>query len=373
MPSNAASSSTFLPPPKVEQVLHVRAKSILSCTFGRSAASSRSGVAPPPSYQTVTVDGVTALLHLSSRDGTVRTVGSVHWQPPNIDQDTAGKAPADHDARVSIGENTCDFSDVLRKNKGVSRDLKLKSDIRAVHLPGEDASAPLHFQRVAMPTGGFPYTVYTIADMSLPPGPTRAHICVGQLTIKRSSKPRATTSGNLPAILPFLSSSRNQSRSPATLAPPAAEAGPSPSGVTVRLELRTRDKELIDRIVFSSLLIVAGRHPVEADKRVELDRPAENEWDAPPALSTLATPHLTPNPSSENLPLSNNAPPQYQGDYTSETHLLVQDNSAQDLVGSDPFGTPGAGPSTMGMAGHAISVMSVHSSAGSSQSIASAA
>ncbi|KAG9118912.1 hypothetical protein FRC07_006326 [Ceratobasidium sp. 392] len=370
MPSNAASSSTLLPPPKVVQVLHVRAKSILSCTFGRSAASSRSGVAPPPSYQTVTVDGVTALLHLSSRDGTVRTVGSVNWGPPGTDEDAA--ATAGHGARVSVGEHTSDFSDVLRKNKGINRDLTLKSEIRAVHLPGEDASAPLHFQRVAIPTGGFPYTVYTIADMSLPPGPTRAHICVGQLTIKRSPKPRTSTPGNLPAIIPFFSSSRNQARSPATLAPPATGPQPSESGVVVRLELRTRDKELIDRIVLSSLLIVAGKHPIEADKRVELDRPVENEWDAPPALSTLATPQLTPNPSNEHLPSDSSVPPVYQGDYSSDRHLLAPD-SIQDMVGVDPFGTPGPGPSTVGMAGHAISVLSVHSSAGSSQSIASAA
>ncbi|KAG9096810.1 hypothetical protein FRC06_008292 [Ceratobasidium sp. 370] len=368
-----ASSSTAPPPPKVEQVLHVRAKSILSCTFGRSAASSRSGVAPPPSYQSVTVDGVTALLHLNSRDGTVRTVGNVHWDSPSINADGAGK---DKDkanrARVSVGEYTSQFSDVLRKNKGIGKDLMLKSDVRAVHLPGSDGSAPLHFQRVAMPSGGFPYTVYTIADMSLPPGPTHAHICVGQLTIKRGSKPRASSaSGSLPTILPFFASSRNQLRPPATPAAPAEPERPT-SGVVVRLELRTRDKALIDKIVFSSLLIVAGKHPVEADRRVELDRPAANEWDAPPPLSTLATPHLTPNPSGEHLPLGDVVPPAYQGDYSSEQHLLAP-NSVQDLVGPDPFGMPGPGPSTVGMAGHAMSVMSVHSSAGSSQSIASAA
>ncbi|KAG9095529.1 hypothetical protein FS749_010299 [Ceratobasidium sp. UAMH 11750] len=370
MPPNASSSAAPRPP-KVEQVLHVRAKSILSCTFGRSAASSRTGVAPPPSYQSVTVDGVTALVHLNSRDGAVRTVGNVHWDPPSEDEDDAGKDKEKRGARVSMGEYTCDFSDVLRKNKGIGKDLMLKADIRAVHLPGSDGSTPLHFQRVAMPSGGFPYTVYTIADTSLPPGPTHAHICVGQLTIKRSSKPRtSSTSGSLPAILPtFFASSRNHLRPPGTPAAPAESDG-STSGVVVRLELRTRDKALIDKIVFSSLLIVAGKHPVEADRRVEIDRPVANEWDAPPALSTLATPHLTPNPSNEHLP------PAYEGSYTSETPLLAPD-SAGDLGGPDPFGMAGPGPNTVGMAAHAaahaMSIISVHSSAGSSQSIASAA
>ncbi|KAG8743982.1 hypothetical protein FRC10_011056 [Ceratobasidium sp. 414] len=367
-----ASSSAAPHPPKVEQVLHVRAKSILSCTFGRSAASNRSAVAPPPSYQSVTVDGVTALLQLNSRDGTVRTVGSVHWNPPSTDTDGAGKDrdkdKANRGGRVLIGEHTSDFSDVLRKNKGIGKDLMLKSDVRAVHLPGLDGSAPLHFQRVAMPSGGFPYTVYTIADMSLPPGPTHAHICVGQLTIKRSAKPRTSSaSGSVPSILPFFTSSRNQLRPSAN---PTAPAGPeqSPPGVVVRLELRTRDKALIDKIVFSSLLIVAGKHPVEADRHVEFDRPVANEWDAPPALSTLAT----PDPSSEHLPMDDAVPPAYQGDHSSQRHLLAPD-STQDLVGPDPFGMPGPGPSAVGMAAHAMSVMSVHSSAGSSQSITSAA
>ncbi|QRV87967.1 hypothetical protein RhiJN_15985 [Ceratobasidium sp. AG-Ba] len=377
MPSSssvAASSSAVPPAPKVEQVLHVRAKSILSCTFGRSAASSRTGAAPPPSYQTVTVDGVTALLHLNSRDGTVRTVGNVRWlDTPNSDTptNTLSKDKAlKRMAQVSVGEHTNDLSDVLRhKTKSVARDLMLKSDTRAVYLPGMQEDPPLHFQRVAMPSGGFPYTVYTIADTSLPLGPTHAHICVGQLTIKRSSKPRSSLAppGTLPSILPFFGASRQPKPAPTSAADPNAPAK-STTGVVVRLELRTRDKALIDRIVFSSLLIVAGKHPIEADSRVELDRRVETEWDAPPALSTLATPHLTPNASDEHLPIGNAIPPEYQGDYSSERHLL--DASTQDLVGIDPFGSASAGPSRVGMAAH---TMSMHSSAGSSQSIASAA
>jgi hypothetical protein len=123
-PSNAASSSTVPTAPKVEQVLHVRAKSILSCKFARSAASSRDGVAPPASYQSVTVNGVTSLLQLNSRDGTVRSVGSVHWDAPSPDVDS--KKASKRGARVSVGERASELTDVLRRNKGVGKDLLLK-------------------------------------------------------------------------------------------------------------------------------------------------------------------------------------------------------------------------------------------------------
>ncbi|KAG8755544.1 hypothetical protein FRC11_005960 [Ceratobasidium sp. 423] len=96
--------------------------------------------------------------------------------------------------------------------------------------------------------------------------------------------------------------------------------------MVVRLEVRTRDKPLIDKIVFGSLLIIAGKHPIEADSRVEADRllsTIENEWDAPPALSNLATPMLSPDPSAEYLPLGDTDPaaPQY-GDDGSQDRLL---------------------------------------------------
>lgn len=205
-----------------------------------------------------------------------------------------------------------------------------RSDTRALHLPGSD-STPLVFQRVAIPSGGFPYTVYTITDTSLPPGPTPAHTCVGQLTVKYVPKPRtssSTTDRSSPGRLwSFLSTD--------------SASHPKPKhNVVVRLELRTRDKPLIDKIVFSSLLIIAGKHPNEADSRVEIDRDqhaadAENEWDAPPALSNLATPLLTPNPSAEHLPLPNL--PEYQGSQSRE-HLLPPANPSiarRELVDAD--------------------------------------
>ncbi|KAF8760300.1 hypothetical protein RHS01_01544 [Rhizoctonia solani] len=55
--------------PKVQQVLHVYAKVGPVMHIGRQQRPSRTGVAPPPSYQSVTVNGVTTLLHLNSRDG----------------------------------------------------------------------------------------------------------------------------------------------------------------------------------------------------------------------------------------------------------------------------------------------------------------
>lgn len=121
---------------------------------------------------------------------------------------------------------------------------------------------------------------------------------------------------------------------------------PKPAGVTLRLEIRTRDKALIDKLVFGSLLMVAAKHPTEADARVELDRPVENEWDAPPALSTLVTPHLTPNHSSEHLP---DSAPEYR-DGNSDERLLPSMNSQQELFDPDPFGVAGPGPSTLSVA-----------------------
>jgi hypothetical protein len=109
--------------PKVHQVLHVRAKSILSCTFARSAASNRAGVAPPPSYKSVTLGGVTTLFHLNSRDGTMRTVGSVEWGEDMRDS-TGGKKRRTH--WVTVGEHTREFGDVLWRNKGLGKDLKLR-------------------------------------------------------------------------------------------------------------------------------------------------------------------------------------------------------------------------------------------------------
>ncbi|KAF8760301.1 hypothetical protein RHS01_01545 [Rhizoctonia solani] len=110
---------------------------------------------------------------------------------------------------------------------------------------------------------------------------------------------------------------------------------------------------MIDKIVFGSLLIIAGKHPVEADSRVEADRllsSAQNEWDAPPALSNLATPLLSPNPSGEHLPLdgANAAAPQYGDDGGSKDKLLPlpEDPFSQDL--------PVAGPSTAGPSRSAV-------------------
>lgn len=108
--------------PKVHQVLHVRAKSILSCTFGRSAASSRTSVAPPPSYQSVTVDGTTTLYYLDSHGGTMRTIGSVHWNDEV--REHKGKKRATH--RVIVGDHTGDFGEVLRVGKGLTKDLKFR-------------------------------------------------------------------------------------------------------------------------------------------------------------------------------------------------------------------------------------------------------
>ncbi|CAE6539566.1 unnamed protein product [Rhizoctonia solani] len=320
--------------PKVQQVLHVYAKSILSCTFGRSAASSRTGVAPPPSYQSVTVNGVTTLLYLNSRDGLMRTIGSVEWDETLTQE--GGKKIDNH--RVTVDGQTSRFSNVLRVGKGLSKDLKLRSDTRAIHLTGQD-TADLTFQRVGIPAGGFPFTVYTIYDASLPPGPTPAHTCVGQLTIRDLRKPNSPTMGKFdPARLRFFGGS-DASRK-------------KDDKMVVRLEIRTRDKPLIDKIVFGSLLIIAGKHPVEADSRVEADRllsTDENEWDAPPALSNLATPMLSPNPSAEHLPLSdtNLAAPQYTEDSSREKLLPLPD---------DPFSQepPVAGPSTAGPSRSAV-------------------
>jgi hypothetical protein len=152
----------------------------------------------------------------------------------------------------------------------------------------------------------------------------------------------------MPAILPFFTSSRS--------APKLVEPKPV-SGVVVRLELRTRDKAIIDKIVFSSLLVVAGKHPVEADLRVERDRPVTNEWDAPPTLSTLSTPVLTPVPSSEHLPPA--VPPIYRSDDSSQRHLLAQ--SSPELGGSNLFGIPG--PSSIGMGAHSSASSSIASAA----------
>ncbi|GAB1519694.1 hypothetical protein RhiTH_002762 [Rhizoctonia solani] len=299
--------------PKVQQVLHVYAKSVLSCTFGRSAASSRTGVAPPPSYQSVTVNGVTTLLHLNSRDGTIRTVGSVEWDG-TFAQEGAKKS---NNHRVSFEEHTSSFGDVLRGGKGLSKDLKF---------------------RVAIPAGGFPFTVYTIFDASAPPGPTPAHTCLGQLTIRDLQKPANTLGKFDPARLRFFGGSDSHKKD---------------GNMIVRLEIRTRDKPMIDKIVFGSLLIIAGKHPVEADSRVEADRllsSAQNEWDAPPALSNLATPLLSPNPSGEHLPLdgANAAAPQYGDDGGSKDKLLPlpEDPFSQDL--------PVAGPSTAGPSRSAV-------------------
>ncbi|KAF8680971.1 hypothetical protein RHS04_03063 [Rhizoctonia solani] len=340
--------------PKVQQVLHVYAKSVLSCTFGRSAASSRTGVAPPPSYQSVTVNGVTTLLHLNSRDGTIRTVGSVEWDG-TFAQEGAKKS---NNHRVSFEEHTSSFGDVLRGGKGLSKDLKFRyfylffvssfscssgawikpdrSDTRALHLPGDMGS--LTFQRVAIPAGGFPFTVYTIFDASAPPGPTPAHTCLGQLTIRDLQKPANTLGKFDPARLRFFGGSDSHKKD---------------GNMIVRLEIRTRDKPMIDKIVFGSLLIIAGKHPVEADSRVEADRllsSAQNEWDAPPALSNLATPLLSPNPSGEHLPLdgANAAAPQYGDDGGSKDKLLPlpEDPFSQDL--------PVAGPSTAGPSRSAV-------------------
>ncbi|KAF8605414.1 hypothetical protein BDV93DRAFT_521730 [Ceratobasidium sp. AG-I] len=329
--SSALPSVDSPKPPKVEQVLHARAKTILSCTFARSAASNRSGVAPPPSYQSVTVGGTTTLLNLNPRDATMRTVGAIDWDLPQP-VDEGKQASLKRGARVTIGEHTSEFSDVLRRNKSVGKDLLLKSEPRVLCLPGSES--PLHFQRVAIPSSGFPYTVYTIADTSLPPGPTHAHICVGQLTVKQNIKnqgPKPTPSASR---FPFFSS------------PSSPGQASKPPGVTIRLEIRTRDKALIDKLVFGSLLMVAAKHPTEADARVELDRPVENEWDAPPALSTLVTPHLTPNHSSEHLPT---AAPEYR-DGNSNEQLFADASSQQALLGPDPFGVPGPGPSSLSMA-----------------------
>ncbi|CAE6412173.1 unnamed protein product [Rhizoctonia solani] len=322
MPSTSSAPEV----PKVQQVLHVRAKSILSCTFGRSSASSRTGVVPPPSYQSVTVNGVTTLLHLNSRDGTIRSVGSVEWGE-TFPQEGAKKS---NNHRVTIGEHTSGFGDVLRAGKGLSKDLKFRSDTRALHLPGDTTS--LTFQRVAIPAGGFPFTVYTIFDASTPPGPTPAHTCVGQLTIRDLGKPSTALGKFDPARFRFFGGSDSHKKD---------------TKMIVRLEIRTRDKPLIDKIVFGSLLIIAGKHPVEADSRVEADRllsANHNEWDAPPALSNLATPLLSPDPSSEHLPLDdvNLAAPQYGDDGGSQDRLLPFPN---DPFSQDP---PVAGPSTAG-------------------------
>ncbi|CAE6522455.1 unnamed protein product [Rhizoctonia solani] len=311
--------------PKVQQVLHVYAKSILSCTFGRSAASNRSRVPPPPSYQSVTVNGVTTLMHLNSRDGLVRAVGSIEWDEASPQE--GGKKVHNH--RVTFGEHTGAFGDVLRVGKGLSKDIKFRSDARAIHLPGQDA-ATLTLQRVAIPAGGFPFTVYTIYDASAPPGPTPAHTCVAQLTVRDLRKPNSSNLSRFdPARLRFFGGSDSNNK--------------KDNGMVVRLEVRTRDKPLIDKIVFSSLLIIAGKHPIEADSRVESDRHLsanENEWDAPPALSNLATPMLSPDPSAEHLPLddTNPAAPQYEDD-GSQVALLPLPN--------DPFSQepPAAGPS----------------------------
>lgn len=128
-------AATTAPPPKVNQVLHVRAKSILSCTFGRSAASDRAGVTPPPSYQSVTLGGVTTLLYLNSRDGTVRTVGSVEWDMSS-EGDSGGRKPVH---KVAVGEHTSEFKDVLRTGKGIGKDLKFKYvstiSTQSLHVP----------------------------------------------------------------------------------------------------------------------------------------------------------------------------------------------------------------------------------------------
>ncbi|CAE7073051.1 unnamed protein product [Rhizoctonia solani] len=329
--------------PKVQQVLHVRAKSILSCTFGRSAASARARVAPPPSYQSVTINGVTTLLHLNSRDGIVRTVGSVEWDGSFAQE---GVKKADNH-RVTVGEHTSSFTDVLRVGKGLSKDLKLRnmvksdrSDTRAMHLTGQD-TADLVFQRVGIPAGGFPFTVYTIYDTSLPPGPTPAHTCVGQLTVRDLPKLGSSTLSKLdPARLRFFGGPGSDHK--------------KDERMIVRLEIRTRDKPLIDKLVFGSLLIIAGKHPIEADSRVEADRllsTNENEWDAPPALSNLATPILTPNPSAEHLPLSDAslAAPQYGDDGSESQEKLLP-------LSDDPFSQdlPVAGPSTAGPSHSAV-------------------
>ncbi|KAH7343368.1 hypothetical protein B0J17DRAFT_173797 [Rhizoctonia solani] len=329
MPSTPSASEI----PKVQQVLHVRAKSILSCTFGRSAASARARVAPPPSYQSVTVNGVTTLLYLNSHDGLLRTVGSIEWSE-TLAQEGGKKA---HNHRVTVGEHTNDFSDVLRIGKGLGKDLKLRSDTRSIHLPGQDTAA-LTFQRVGIPSGGFPFTVYTVYDASLPPGPTPAHTCVGQLTISDLRKPNSPTLSKFdPARLRFFGGSDSSHK--------------KDDKMVVRLEVRTRDKPLIDKIVFGSLLVIAGKHPIEADSRVEADRllsTNENEWDAPPALSNLATPMLSPNPSAEHLSLDTNpAAPEYVHDGSQEKLLPLPD---------DPFSQepPVAGPSTAGPSHSAV-------------------
>ncbi|CAE6464686.1 unnamed protein product [Rhizoctonia solani] len=325
MPSTSSASEI----PTVQQVLHVRAKSILSCTFGRSAASARARVAPPPSYQSVTVNGVTTLLHLNSRDGLIHTVGSIEWNETSTQE--GGKKDDISMHRVTVGEQpSSSFSDVLRVGKGLSKDLKLRSDTRSMHLTGQD-TPDLTFQRVGIPAGGFPFTVYTIYDASLPPGPTPAHTCVGQLTvrdIRKSSSPSLAKFD--PARLRFFGGSDSSYK--------------KDDKMVVRLEVRTRDKPLIDKIVFGSLLIIAGKHPIEADSRIEADRllsTNENTWDAPPALSNLVTPMLSPNPSAEHLPLSdmNLAAPQYVDDSSRERLLPLSD---------DPFSQepPVAGPST---------------------------
>jgi hypothetical protein len=211
-----------------------------------------------------------------------------------------------------------------------------RSDTRTLHLPGDTAS--LTFQRVAIPAGGFPFTVYTIFDTSAPPGPTPAHTCVGQLTIQDIGKSNTTLGKFDPARLRFFGGSESHKKS---------------TKMIVRLEIRTRDKSLVDRLVFGSLLVIAGKHPVEADSRVEADRllsAQENEWDAPPALSNLATPMLSPNPSAEHLPLEDTAlaAPQYVDDSSSQEKLLP--------LPEDPFShePPVAGPSTAGPSRSAV-------------------
>ncbi|KAJ1309078.1 hypothetical protein OPQ81_004757 [Rhizoctonia solani] len=249
-----------------------------------------------------------------------------------------GKKAQNH--RVTVEEHTSGFGDVLRAGKGLSKDFKFRSDTRTMYLPGQD-NAALTFQRVAIPTGGFPFTVYTIYDVSVPPGPTPAHTCVGQLTVRDLRKATSPALNKFdPARLRFFGGSDPTHK--------------KDNKMVVRLEVRTRDKPLIDKIVFGSLLIIAGKHPIEADSHVEIDRllsTNENEWDAPPALSNLATPMLSPNPSGEHLPLddANMAAPQY-GDGGSQDKLLP--------LPDDPFsqGSPVAGPSTSGPSRSAVAV-----------------
>lgn len=55
----------------------------------------------------------------------MRTVGAVKWDP--LQPVEEGKpASLKRGARITIGEHTSEFSDVLRRTKGVGKDLRLK-------------------------------------------------------------------------------------------------------------------------------------------------------------------------------------------------------------------------------------------------------